>query len=96
MVLRRIAAREPINDPYRFAEPLVRATYLDLRTDLTIAVDLAEQRIDPAADPDHVAVNNNYLVQGSCGKAWVFDTPLRRYNQIQLQVKRLNGTFVCI
>ncbi len=93
---RRIAARDQMNDPYRIAEPLVRASYSNLRADLTIAVDDADRNVNDGADSDHAFVNSNYLVQGSCGKAWVFDSSLRRYNQIQLQIKRLNGTFVCM
>jgi hypothetical protein len=92
---RRNAARDPLNDPYRIAEPLVRATYDNLRTDLALNVDAAEQRISPASDPDHASVNNNYLVQGSCGKAWVTDTTQRQYTLVSQQIKRPDGTFVC-
>lgn len=93
---RRNAARDSINDPYRIAEPLVRASYADLRFSLTLDVDEADQRISAAADPDHAFVGNNYLVQGNCGSAWVFNTTQQAYTLIPMQIQRPNGTFTCL
>jgi hypothetical protein len=92
---RRNAARDPNNDPYRLAERRVGASYVGLRLGVVLDVDAAESRITAGADPDHGFVLNNYLVQGTCGTAWVFDTTQLSYVLITVQVQRPNG-FVCL
>ncbi len=93
---RLIAARDSVNDPYRLAEPVVRASYAQLLERVALDVLDAEREISAAADVDHAFVNSNYLVQGSCGKAWVLDTIQQAYAQIPTQVQRPDGTFTCI
>ena len=70
----RIAARDSVNDPYRIAEPMWDFTRSALRQNLKVLVDGADRRILVMADADtlHTFVRNNYVVQGQCGKAWVF------------------------
>ena len=93
---RLIAARDSVNDPYRLAEPLIRASYAELQNRLTLDVGEAEQRISDAADVGHTFVGNNYLVRGNCGKAWVFDPTQQAFVQIAMQMQLANGTFKCI
>lgn len=93
---RLIAARDSVNDPYRLAEPLIRASYAELQNRLTLDVDEADRRIRAAADVDHAFVGNNYLVQGNCGKAWVFDPTQQAFVQIAVQMQLADGTFTCI
>ncbi|MHB1329846.1 MAG: hypothetical protein ACYC2K_16735 [Gemmatimonadales bacterium] len=93
---RRIAARDPVNDPYRIAEPLIRASYAELLNGVALDVYDAEREISAAADADHAFVHSNYLVQGNCGKAWVFNTIQQAFVQIAMQMQRPDGTFTCI
>lgn len=93
---RRVAARDTVNDPYRLAEPMVRTSETQLRQDVALDVDDADLRIKAMADADHWFVGNNYLVQGVCGKAWVFNTPTLTYAQIVMTIVRPDGTLTCI
>ncbi len=92
---RRIVARDTLSDPYWLTEPTVRGSLTQLRIDVALDVDDADQRISAAADPDHQRVGN-YLVQGVCGSAWVFNTPTQSYAKIMMRILRADSTFTCI
>lgn len=93
---RRAAARDAMNDPYRIAEPLVGASLADLRFIVAIAVNGADGRITDASDTGHSFVGNNYIVNGNCGQAWVFDTAQQFFVLFPMQIQRDDGSFTCI
>ena len=93
---RRIAARDSTNDPYRIAEPVVNTSRDAILSTVRLDVDAADQRIRASADNGHAFVKNNYVVQGLCGKAWVFHTTTVAYAQILIQQASAGGSIVCI
>jgi len=96
----RIAARDPLNDPYRIAESFVNPSFQDLIEVLHDSLLKAEDRIGRGLDgANHVWVRNNYLLKpGStkCGEVWVSDTVQRYYRKITVTQTLPDGTTPCM
>ncbi len=95
---RRIAARDPLNDPYRMVERYVNTTYDNLKALVIDSVHRADTTIARSADGAHLFVKDNYVGSGNrCGQAWIFDTTatVRQYNKTQVG-RAENGMFVCL
>jgi len=84
---RRIAARDPLNDPYRIVERYVGTSRDGLGRLVTFDVWEADYRITIFSDPDHAFVYDNYVQGNKCGQAWVFDTADVRYKKIEPQAE---------
>jgi hypothetical protein len=91
---RRIAARDPANDPYGIIEGHVAPTYADLRLLVGLDVWDADVRISDFSDPNHAYVAGNYVQGNKCGEAWVFDTGAGQYRKVELK-QNAGGTLKC-
>lgn len=78
----RKIAGTPAYDPYRLAEMQVRETDLLLRQAVENGVQSLDNDIREYA-ADHDYVTDNYLVEGSCGTIWLYDTSKSRWTEVE-------------
>lgn len=91
---RWIGARRPENDPNRQLERMVNPDSALLWALAVDSIDKIDDRLNEAADPDHIYVRDNYVDKNRCGEIWAMDTTQNAYTKISLE-QTWNGQSSC-